>query len=55
MGFLKGTSTQDFSLSDKTETSEVQSQSVLFGEKAAGLRGAHAEPAQEVQITIKDV
>ena len=55
MGFLKGTSTQDFSLSDKTETSEVQSQSVLFNEKAAGLHGAHAEPTQEVQITIKDV
>ena len=52
MELFKGMSPQELSSSDKPE---LQSQPVLSSNKPAGLHGASDEPAQDVQITIRDV
>lgn len=55
MGLFQKMSHQELSSSDKTDKPELQSQPVLSSNKPAGLHGASEEPAQEVQITIRDV
>lgn len=52
---FKGMSPQEVSSSDKIDKPELQNQPVLSSSKPAGLHGASDEPAQEVQITIRDV